>query len=292
VADGTATVTATAVDAAGNEASASVSITVDNTPPQTDLLGAPPALTSARAASFSFSASEPAAFECSLDGATFGGCASPASYAGLSEGTHTFAVRAVDLVGNVDATPASARWTVDFSPPDTFLTAWPPALTNSTAATIAFTASENASFECALDGAAFTTCASPAGYSGLGEGEHAVAVRAVDAAGNVDTTPATGAWTIDLTPPETTIASGPSGTVADAEATFTFAAGEKASFECSLDGAAFGPCASPVAYFGLTGGGHLFLVRATDAAANVDATPAARAWTVLSPVSPLQPPPV
>jgi len=51
-------------------------------------------------------------FECSLDAGTFALCTSPATYGGLSLGIHSFNVRAVDEVGNVDATPAQFTWTV------------------------------------------------------------------------------------------------------------------------------------------------------------------------------------
>ena len=63
-------------------------------------------------ATFAFSANEPATFACSLDGAPATACATPASYSGLAGGTHTFTVVATDSAGIVDATPATASWTV------------------------------------------------------------------------------------------------------------------------------------------------------------------------------------
>ena len=85
----------------------------------------------------------------------------------------------------------------------------------------------------------------------------------------------------DTTPPNTTIDSGPSGTVNTRDATFTFSSTEpNSAFECSFDGAAFSACASPKQYTGLANGSHTFQVRAIDAASNTDPTPASRTWKV------------
>lgn len=91
----------------------------------------------------------------------------------------------------------------------------------------------------------------------------------------VPTTPA------DTTPPDTTITSGPSGTVTLTTADFGFSSSEGGStFECRLDGGAWGACAPPKQYTGLPNGAHIFEVRAKDVAGNLDATPASRTWTV------------
>ena len=52
-------------------------------------------------------------FECSLDGEAFSECTSAMSYSDIGEGPHTFRVRAEDLAGNVDPTPATHSFTVD-----------------------------------------------------------------------------------------------------------------------------------------------------------------------------------
>lgn len=83
-----------------------------------------------------------------------------------------------------------------------------------------------------------------------------------------------------VTPLETTITASPSGTVASASASFSFFGSEPGGFECRLDGASFADCSSPAAYAGLANGAHSFEVRATDAAGNVDLTPAKRSWSV------------
>jgi hypothetical protein len=89
---------------------------------------------------------------------------------------------------------------------------------------------------------------------------------------------------MDLTAPNTTISSGPSGVVQPENVSFTFTATEGAtSFECSLDGAAYSACASPKAYPGLaSGSSHTFKVRALDAVGNQDETPAERSFQVVA----------
>ena len=85
----------------------------------------------------------------------------------------------------------------------------------------------------------------------------------------------------DTTAPETNIDSGPSGTVNHDSATFAFSSSEaNSTFECSVDGAAFGACSSPQGYSSLADGPHTFSVRATDAAGNTDASPDSHTWTV------------
>lgn len=85
----------------------------------------------------------------------------------------------------------------------------------------------------------------------------------------------------DTTPPETTMDSGPEGTVDVDLATFTFSSSEAGStFECSLDGAAFEECSSPKDYPDLEDGDHTFQVRAIDVSDNLDLSPASRAWIV------------
>ena len=94
-------------------------------------------------------------------------------------------------------------------------------------------------------------------------------------------------FTVDTTPPDTTISAGPSGVTDDTTPTFTFESGEPGiTFECRLDGGSFFACSSPHTTATLGDGAHTFEVRATDAAGNVDPSPAAafgsasRAFTV------------
>jgi hypothetical protein len=142
---------------------------------------------------------------------------------------------------DADVTPDA-----DGDAPETTITQAPPAVDNSTDVSFEFESDDpDATFECRLDDGDFAACASPHPVSGLGDGDHAFAVRALDAAGNPDPTPAEHAWSIDTSTPDTAIDSGPTGAVPVTSATFTFSspdAGAGASFDCALDGAAFAAC--------------------------------------------------
>ncbi len=235
----------------------------DSTAPDTTINSGPANPSNSTSATFIFTATEAnSTFACSLDGAAFTACTSPKTYVGLIDGAHSFQVRATDLFGNTDATPAGFNWTIDIIPPETTITVAPAATTTSTSAGFEFTATEPATFACSLNGAAFSNCATPQNYTGLAIGPHTFLVRAIDAAGNFDTTPAGHSWTInalDVTPPDTTITSAPPALTNNTSATFEFSSTEaNSNFRCSLDGAPTSSCTTPHSYAGLTSGSPIF----------------------------------
>ena len=211
-------------------------------------------------------------------------CEAEETYENIAEGDHRFEVQATDPAGNTDGSPAVATWTVDLTAPDTSVTSGPPERTNTTSAAVRFASSEpGSSFECRVDGAEeWTACASPLELDDLAEGDHIARVRAIDEAGNVDAIPDERAWVVDLTAPETTITSGPAPVTTQRDASFAFASSEPAGgrLECALDSGEWGPCSSPASRDALSDGGHVFRVRATDAAGNTDTTDAAHHWRV------------
>jgi hypothetical protein len=173
----------------------------------------------------------------------------------------------------------------DVTPPDTTITSTPNALSTSTSATFDFTSTEAGTFQCSVDGAPYAVCSGSGTHTvnGLAEGDHTFAVRAVDLADNVDPTPATYAFTVDTTAPETTINSGPATgtTTQDTTPTFGFGSSEAGStFECRVDPSVFTSCSSPLTTAALGDGAHTFEVRSTDAAGNPDPTPATSSFTV------------
>jgi len=252
----------------------------DKTPPETTILTGPSGAQGTATATFSFSANEAATFECRIDGGAFAACASPKTYAGLADGAHTFAVRAKDTAGNVDATPATASWSVDTTPPQTSITSGPPATTSETTAQFTFSADEVGTFQCRLDGGEWTTCSSPAALSGLALGSHTYEVRGVDGLGNTDATPAQRTWTVEQVAPDTTVTSGPDAVSFEFSATLTFTSPDPhATFECRLNGDSWAPCTSPTTYLDLFAGDQLFEVRAKSGGV-VDPSPASMAWFV------------
>jgi hypothetical protein len=255
-------------------------VVVDGTPPETTIDSHPPEATNSTSASFTYGSSEPGTFECSLDGGEFAPCTSPTEYTGLGQGNHDFAVRAVDAAGNDDATPASDSWMIDLTPPQTAIDGGPQSPTNQTSASFSFSSEPGTTFQCSLDDADFVACMSPQTYSGLLEGTHTFRVRATDAVGNIDPSPAEHTLTVDTTPPTVAITDQPNALTNSQSASFGFIASDPT--QCKLDTGSFVSCNSPRNYIDLDDGLHTFTVTASDAAGNsaqadytwtIDATP-------------------
>jgi hypothetical protein len=283
---------------------------VDTTPPMAAIDTHPDDPSPGATVQFSYHAPNESgsSFKCSLDGVPASGCpTSGITYHGLPDGSHSFAVEATDAAGNVQLVPTEFTWTVDNSltdttPPETTLLSKPP--DPSTSATVSFTYEANepgSSFECALDGAAFTSCPSVGiSYDSLATASHSFQVRAVDPSGNVDPTPAGYSFAIVLpvvptvqvpaapapslrpaAPPATTITQKPATKTRDRTPTFRFhstpAAG--ASYQCKLDSAPYKPCRSPLTTAPLPIGQHRLKVRAV-VSGRRDPTPASFAFRV------------
>ncbi|RZA07191.1 MAG: hypothetical protein EOP11_08385, partial [Proteobacteria bacterium] len=264
---------------------------VDTGLPVTVISTPPTANSNEAVASFAFSASDQgsiARYECAVDGGSFSICSPPQIYVGLTDGGHTFSVRAVDAAGNVGVA-VSRTWAVDFDRPVVSILTAPALITAANSAAFTFSGSDTGSsmmarFECRLDDEAYATCASPQNYSAITEGAHRFSLRAADAAGNISPE-ITHRWQVDITPPSVTIVSGPSSATAANSATFILSAadavsGASASFRCALDGAAFSACATPAVFTGLAEGSHTLAVKAVDGAGNTSA-PVSQSWNVI-----------
>ena len=123
-------------------------------------------------------------------------------------------IRAVDSVGNQGVSPASFRWNVDATPPDTTIDSATDGNNNSvnnggnsssTSMTFTFSGSDIGvgldRFECSIDGSSFSACDTPVQFTSLSLGAHTLEVRAVDKVENAAETPTVFLWTITTPPP-------------------------------------------------------------------------------------------
>lgn len=271
-----------AIDPAGNVSAATpFTWTIDTAPPAAPVItSAPPNPSGIRSATFEFSDSESGvSFQCRLDAGGFTACSSPQPYADLTDGSHTFSVKAIDPLGHESA-ESSFTWTIDTVNPLVALTDKPPLLTNQTTASFSFSSSKpSSSYECKLDNGSFGNCTSPRLYGGLDDGSHTFSVRATSLGNVGPTTEYT--WTVDTVAPDTAITSTPPALSGSAAANFSFASSEAGStFACALDSGGTTSCESPKTYAGLGDGSHTFRVQAVDAAGNVDTSAAAFSWQI------------
>jgi len=198
LADGPHSLEVVALDSLGHQSTSdSRSFTVDTAAPDGQITAGPRGTIGTRTPTFTFASEPGASFRCKLDGASWGPCTSPRTLGPLADGPHTFAVAARDTAGNGDPTPAAATFVVDTGAPETVIVSGPPASSGDTTPSFAFASNEaGARFECSLDHAAFAPCTSPRTVGPLAPGSHTFSVRARDAAGHVDASPATLAFTI------------------------------------------------------------------------------------------------
>ena len=162
----------------------------DVTAPNTVFTAGPSGPTNDNTPVFTFRSGPDASFECQIDGSAFQPCSSPVTTTALPDGAHTFTVRAHDEVFNYETNPPKRTFTVDTKAPDTTLTKKPQKRFFKQRVKFKFASHEaGAKFQCRLDNLPWRNCSSPYRYN-VKVGKHRLLVRAVDAAGNIDTTPA------------------------------------------------------------------------------------------------------
>jgi len=163
-------------------------------PPRITITGPAAALSRERLPKIAFEANRPVTFRCEIDGSAPFPCASPFEpEEPLADGIHGFVVSGVDLAGRRGTSEVSL-FTVDTKPPRTKIRRHPRRniriRSPKVKAAFRFTSDDDgASFICRIDGGLFRFCA-PRIVRKFGPGPHAVRVKAVDGAGNVDATPA------------------------------------------------------------------------------------------------------
>src|SRR5439155_3619274 len=196
VTDGNHTVQVTAFDGANNSAAASVTVTVDTTPPALSItypvagaVLATGTVTVAWAASDATSGLDH--FELSLDGGAvtvLGPTEGNHTFAGISQGSHTATLVAFDLAGHTTA--VARAFTVDTTAPTIDLSAPAPGYLSTSTVLVTWVASDNnglARIKVYLDGGAPIALGANATSTtliGVSDGLHTIRVQAVDLAGS------------------------------------------------------------------------------------------------------------
>src|SRR5262249_45197407 len=272
--------------------------TITGSGPDVTITSAPPAHTKARKMTFKFTSQTPGAtFECQLalygqsSPTGFSPCTSPIASPNQAGGLWEFQARSIDTGGVKSAPPAESLVNEDHVGPVTIFKESPLSDWSVTSANFSFQTSEATSgaITCQLDNGASSDCSTGTYYlTGLTDGNHTLKVTATDTLSNKKTT--SFKWTVDTTPPITTVGSTipNGGTTTNTSITFTISANEKLDGDkgtsCALDGAnllvAF--CSTPtVLLSGLAVGTHVFTIQTYDPAKN-DSDIAAWTWTITS----------
>ena len=152
----------------------------------------------------------PTASDCTPINLAASGSASSFASPGLAaavpnDSSTVFRASAEDAAGNVSpCSSSSIVYVEDSTPPETTIDSGPGqgATIADVTPTFSFSSSEGGStFQCSLDSGAFSPCGSPYTTVELTEGAHDFAVKATDKVGNVDSSAATRAFTVDSSAP-------------------------------------------------------------------------------------------
>ena len=175
-------------------------------PPQPTITVKPLNPSNQSSPAFEFSDSDSGAtFVCQRDDSAFAPCSTPTAYSNLLDGSHAFAVKAVNADG--ESNPTSYAWLIDTQPPKLTITQEPSDPSGISGAHFEFSATDQTSvaFQCGLDNIAFQACSTPPGkdYSDLTNARHTFTLKGTDAAGNESTT--NYSWLVDTVRPVVTI---------------------------------------------------------------------------------------
>lgn len=196
---GPLTITLQATDSSGRVATATRQVIINSTPPSVTITSSPANPTSSTSASFGFTASgsDLQTVLCQLDAGALTPCTSSANYTGLTDGSHTFLVYAIDSAGNTAT--GSYIWVVDTTPPTTTATVSPAPTSsgwNNSSVTVTLTATDTGSgvkqitysLSGAQTGGPTTVAGSTTSFTVSNTGTTTVSYSATDNVGNVEST--------------------------------------------------------------------------------------------------------
>lgn len=198
-----------AVDSPGAPTGAVTLNYADFKVPETTITGGPAGPTNDATPTFTFKSSVAGStFRCRFDAHAFAPCSGPGAAhtpaSALTNGAHTFAVRAINGEA-ADGSPATRSFIVDTVKPQTTITSGPSGVTHDNTPTFRFSSNETGgTFQClirlASGSGTFGSCSGPGASHTpslpLANGKYVFSVRARDKAGNVDASPASRAFTV------------------------------------------------------------------------------------------------
>ncbi len=275
--NGNYTLVVRAVDKAGNQADPEqVNWRPDFTPPTVTFNATPAAVTADVTPDFSFAATDlgsgVATYQCKLDDQAYVNCSSPMTLNNLTDGTHVFAVRAIDNVGH-QSDAVVYNWMQDTMAPTIEFTQTPSAIEKVKNARFAFqvVAGDLSSYECKLDASAYQACTSPVDLTALADGNHSFSVVGIDGVGNKSAA-ITYNWLVDSIAPTISFSETPDAVEKETSARFGFSAQDSGSglqrIECRLDANSFAPCQALINFADLSATNHTVEARALDKAGN------------------------
>jgi large repetitive protein len=308
-ADGTYTVTISAVDAAGNvSSSTSVAYLLDATAPAAPAVGVTPSPAQGRHPSFTVSGVEAGGVvTCSLSAPAGAGVSLPVSCApgvgldltGQPDGRYVLTVTVTDAAGNVSVA-AVATYVLDTTAPAAPTVTSPANPSNDATPTFAIGAEPGASLTCSIARFFQTVWTGPCPADGTldlvgyADGEFEVTVFATDAAGNVGPS-TTAVYLLDTTAPERPLLTAPASPSPVTHPAWLWTAEDGTTSTCTVTNAGgvavIGPVACTSPWTGdlssLPDGAYTFSVVVTDPAGNISA--AATSVFVLDRQAPIPP---
>ena len=269
-----------ATDLAGNTSTLSLTINSDQISPETSITNTPPSLSNSSSASFGFSSNENnSTFQCKVDGSSWNSCSSPRVYSGLSDGEHTFYVRATDAYQNLDATPSEYTWTIDTIPPVVSLPVKPDLVSLDKDPSFSIV-SESISdvIEYKLDSGNWIPYTGDVFFSGLSNSSHTFFYKSTDLAGNT----ATLEYTWEIAYLELSFSLAPKTSIVySTSSDFIFSSNDASTvFEFNLDSSEWVPSLPAKSLGMLSVGSHEVLLRGTNTSGNTSLSSVSFTWSI------------
>ncbi|NDY58305.1 hypothetical protein G3N56_16350 [Desulfovibrio sulfodismutans] len=299
--DGTHHVFVIGRDTAGNWQSESgpttVSWTVDTLSPIATVTGVPSSPTNNDAATLTVAGDGVTHYKYSLDsGETYSAqtpVATPIVLENLPDGGHSVWVLGRDEAGNWQPESISTKvsWVVDTDSPQVMLGNVPSDPTNQTSAVVSISGEGVVAYQYLFDSGGYGAFLTVAEHPSISlefatQGAHSLSVKGRDAAGNVQETPTTATWTVDLQSPVAVLTGAPEGTVATRDVSVTVGGEGVTQYKFRFDAEAWSaeavPVATPITRTGLAEGSHTLEVVGRDAAGNwqAESSAATASWTI------------